>query len=278
MGATAANLCSLGVWRSLVARSVRVGEVPSSNLGTPIAPEKSQACGASPSAGSVLCVIRHGSGTDTSRLHRLPSRRERRHADREPGDRRRGQELGEGKRVASFVLAVDRATKDGGADFVRIAAWDEQAELCSQFLHKGHRAAARRTPAQPVVGGRRRHAPQRPRGRREPRRVPRVAGRRGGSLDDAFRGARPWPRLRAPWRHETRSSPSPTSCSTSGSFRDYGPMGIQVVGADEVTTDRVRRLRLAGAVRASGAIGCRARARPPRPPLGRTSRARRPRG
>src|SRR4029450_5799400 len=26
----------LGVWRSLVARSVRVGEVPSSNLGTPI--------------------------------------------------------------------------------------------------------------------------------------------------------------------------------------------------------------------------------------------------
>lgn len=32
-----ANLFPLGVWRSLVARSVRVGEVPSSNLGTPIA-------------------------------------------------------------------------------------------------------------------------------------------------------------------------------------------------------------------------------------------------
>src|SRR5438876_5217299 len=32
----AANLWVLGVWRSLVARSVRVGEVPSSNLGTPI--------------------------------------------------------------------------------------------------------------------------------------------------------------------------------------------------------------------------------------------------
>ena len=27
---------ALGVWRSLVARSVRVGEAPSSNLGTPI--------------------------------------------------------------------------------------------------------------------------------------------------------------------------------------------------------------------------------------------------
>ena len=32
----AGTLWPLGVWRSLVARSVRVGEVPSSNLGTPI--------------------------------------------------------------------------------------------------------------------------------------------------------------------------------------------------------------------------------------------------
>jgi hypothetical protein len=35
-GLGGANLVQLGVWRSLVARSVRVGEVPSSNLGTPI--------------------------------------------------------------------------------------------------------------------------------------------------------------------------------------------------------------------------------------------------
>ena len=32
----AGTLSALGVWRSLVARSVRVGEAPSSNLGTPI--------------------------------------------------------------------------------------------------------------------------------------------------------------------------------------------------------------------------------------------------
>jgi single-strand DNA-binding protein len=51
------------------------------------------------------------------------------------------KELGEGKQVASFVLAVDRAGKDGGADFVRIAAWDRQAETCNRFLHKGDRAA-----------------------------------------------------------------------------------------------------------------------------------------
>jgi hypothetical protein len=33
---TCGTIARLGVWRSLVARSVRVGEVPSSNLGTPI--------------------------------------------------------------------------------------------------------------------------------------------------------------------------------------------------------------------------------------------------
>jgi len=51
------------------------------------------------------------------------------------------KELADGKRVASFVLAVDRASKDGGADFVRISVWDRQAELCNQFLRKGGRAA-----------------------------------------------------------------------------------------------------------------------------------------
>ena len=51
------------------------------------------------------------------------------------------KELGEGKRVASLVLAVDRASKEGGADFVRVSVWDRQADLCRQFLHKGDRAA-----------------------------------------------------------------------------------------------------------------------------------------
>jgi single-strand DNA-binding protein len=51
------------------------------------------------------------------------------------------KELAEGKRVASFLLAVDRTGKDGGADFVRISVWDRQAELCHQYLHKGDRAA-----------------------------------------------------------------------------------------------------------------------------------------
>ena len=45
------------------------------------------------------------------------------------------------KKVASFVLAVDRANREGGADFVTVSAWDRQAELCAEYLGKGRRIA-----------------------------------------------------------------------------------------------------------------------------------------
>jgi single-strand DNA-binding protein len=51
------------------------------------------------------------------------------------------KEVGEAKRVAGFVLAVDRVSRDGGADFVRVSVWDKQAELCHRFLAKGKRVA-----------------------------------------------------------------------------------------------------------------------------------------
>lgn len=51
------------------------------------------------------------------------------------------KDVGEERKVASFLLAVDRFGKDGGADFVRIAAWNKQAELCDQYLAKGRRVA-----------------------------------------------------------------------------------------------------------------------------------------
>jgi single-strand DNA-binding protein len=51
------------------------------------------------------------------------------------------REIGPEKRVASFLLAVDRASKDGGADFVNVCAWDRQAELCAEYLGKGRRVA-----------------------------------------------------------------------------------------------------------------------------------------
>ena len=50
------------------------------------------------------------------------------------------RDAGEAK-VASFLLAVDRASRDGGADFVWITAWERQAELCSEYLAKGNRVA-----------------------------------------------------------------------------------------------------------------------------------------
>jgi single-strand DNA-binding protein len=45
-----------------------------------------------------------------------------------------------GKQVASFLLAVDRPGREG-ADFVRIAVWDKQAEVCARYLAKGRRVA-----------------------------------------------------------------------------------------------------------------------------------------
>jgi single-strand DNA-binding protein len=49
------------------------------------------------------------------------------------------REIGTEKKVASFLLAVNRGDRDAGADFVWIAAWDRQAEVCAEFLTKGQR-------------------------------------------------------------------------------------------------------------------------------------------
>jgi single-strand DNA-binding protein len=51
------------------------------------------------------------------------------------------REVGEDKKVASFLLAVDRFGPDGGADFVRVSVWNRQAEICDQYLSKGRRVA-----------------------------------------------------------------------------------------------------------------------------------------
>jgi single-strand DNA-binding protein len=51
------------------------------------------------------------------------------------------REVAPDKKVASFVLAIDRASREGGADFVGVSAWDRQAELCAEYLGKGRRIA-----------------------------------------------------------------------------------------------------------------------------------------
>jgi single-strand DNA-binding protein len=49
------------------------------------------------------------------------------------------KDVGE-KKVANFLLAIDRESA-GGADFLRIAAWERQGELCAEYLAKGRRVA-----------------------------------------------------------------------------------------------------------------------------------------
>jgi len=51
------------------------------------------------------------------------------------------RDVAEEKKVANFLLAIDRGSRDGGADFVWVSAWDRQAELCSEHLEKGNRVA-----------------------------------------------------------------------------------------------------------------------------------------
>src|SRR5437763_14017440 len=49
------------------------------------------------------------------------------------------REVGEDKKVASFLLAVGRGGRDAGADFVGGSVWARQAELCAEHLSKGRR-------------------------------------------------------------------------------------------------------------------------------------------
>ena len=51
------------------------------------------------------------------------------------------KDVGPDRKVAKFLLAVDRAGKEGGADFVWVAAWDRQAESCAAYLSKGSHVA-----------------------------------------------------------------------------------------------------------------------------------------
>ncbi len=49
------------------------------------------------------------------------------------------RDVGEDKKVAGFLLAVNRGTREAGADFVWVQAWDRQAEVCAEYLTKGQR-------------------------------------------------------------------------------------------------------------------------------------------
>jgi single-strand DNA-binding protein len=92
------------------------------------------------------------------------------------------REVGD-KHVAKFLLAVDRPSKDGGADFVGISAWERQGELCAQYLAKGRRVG--------IEGYLRSHSWETDEGKR--RREVEVVARRveflgGGGREDSSNG------------------------------------------------------------------------------------------
>lgn len=43
--------------------------------------------------------------------------------------------------VTKFTIAVDRQTKDGGADFIRVTAFGRQAETICRYMDKGRQIA-----------------------------------------------------------------------------------------------------------------------------------------
>jgi len=45
------------------------------------------------------------------------------------------------RKVATFLLAVDRVGGDAPADFFPVATWNRQAESCAEFLAKGAQVA-----------------------------------------------------------------------------------------------------------------------------------------
>ena len=48
---------------------------------------------------------------------------------------------GEGKAVANFTLAVDRAYGSEDTDFINIVVWEKQAENCAEYIGKGRLVA-----------------------------------------------------------------------------------------------------------------------------------------
>ena len=47
------------------------------------------------------------------------------------------RDVGEDKKVAGFLLAVNRGAREAGADFVGCRSGTRQAELCAEYLTKG---------------------------------------------------------------------------------------------------------------------------------------------
>ena len=49
------------------------------------------------------------------------------------------RDVGEDRKIASFLLAVPRPGEDAGAEFIRVTVWNKQGESCARYLTKGNR-------------------------------------------------------------------------------------------------------------------------------------------
>ena len=197
----AGTLCSLGVWRSLVARSVRVGEVPSSNLGTPIDAWGTRGSPASPSCrrarveraglppgearlrpgtgrrGLRLSSVRAACGSVRRRLHAVAARARAR-AGGVPARRRRTRARPRSRAVRGRAAGRARRICRAHPELVH----DEEIWIS---VHRGHRPGH---------------------GRRRRRRA-RLRGRHGAPLGDP-RQLRPLRRCAARARRAARATGS----------------------------------------------------------------------
>ena len=130
------------------------------------------------------------------------------------------RDLGEDRQVANFLLAVNRPGKEE-ADFIRISAWNKQAELCSQYLVKGRKVGVDgrlRSSSWEDTDGNKRNAVE-----VVAHRVEFLSPPQEGRTPRTSRSRHPHqPRIGGRWPTATRSSPSRASCSTSTRTRTTG--------------------------------------------------------
>ena len=59
-----------------------------------------------------------------------------------------------GKSVCSFTVAVNKPGTDKKADFMRVTAWDKQAEKCAKYISKGSQVLVQGEPYAEAFTGR----------------------------------------------------------------------------------------------------------------------------
>ena len=173
------------------------------------------------------------------------------------------REVGDGKQRASFLLAVDRPAKDE-ADFVWVDGLGPAGRDVPPVPGQGPAGRARRTAAQPLVGGGRQEAERR-RGGREPRAVPDARARRAAADGTTSRSRR-----RACSRYaDTRSARSrraqASARSPTAGGRSRGSRAAARAAAARTRTRRRPAPACRGRPRARASGSARARGRGARP-------------